>query len=120
MFCESSSSAIVEQTSGAAHCTAFYQTRGKAAASRGTLVERTVRDWVVSLQSGETIGPFKKAKARGAGSIASLSPVRPMRGSAMSKSVWKNKDGKTVRRNQIATQFAWQAIEMLESPAYRS
>ena len=59
-------------------------------------------------------------KARGAGSIASLSPVRPMRGSAMSKSVWKNKDGKTVRRNQIATQFAWQAIEMLESPAYRS
>jgi hypothetical protein len=33
-------------------------------------------------------------------------------------SKWKNKDGKTVRRNQIATQFAWQSIEMLESPAY--
>jgi hypothetical protein len=35
-------------------------------------------------------------------------------------SKWKNKDGKTVRRNQIATQFAWQSIEMLESPAYRA
>jgi hypothetical protein len=35
-------------------------------------------------------------------------------------SVWKNnKDGKTVRRNKIATQFAWQAIEMLEAPAFR-
>jgi hypothetical protein len=34
-------------------------------------------------------------------------------------SKWKNKDGKTVRRNQIATQFAWQAIDMLESPAFR-
>jgi hypothetical protein len=33
---------------------------------------------------------------------------------------WKNKDGKTVRRNQIATQFAWQSIQMLESPAYRA
>ena len=30
-------------------------------------------------------------------------------------SKWKNKDGKTVRRNQIATQFAWQSIEMLRS-----
>ena len=29
-------------------------------------------------------------------------------------SKWKNKDGKTVRRNQIPTQFAWQSIEMLE------
>ena len=35
-------------------------------------------------------------------------------------SKWKNKDGKTVRRNQIATQFAWQSIEMLELPAYRA
>ena len=35
-------------------------------------------------------------------------------------SKWKNKDGKTVRRNQIPTQFAWQSIEMLESPAYRA
>jgi hypothetical protein len=34
--------------------------------------------------------------------------------------VWRNKDGKTVRRNRIATQFAWQSIEMLESPAYRA
>jgi hypothetical protein len=34
-------------------------------------------------------------------------------------SKWKNKDGKTVHRNQIATQFAWQAIDMLEGPAFR-
>jgi hypothetical protein len=33
---------------------------------------------------------------------------------------WKNKDGKTVRRNQIASQFAWLSIEALESPAYRA
>jgi len=32
----------------------------------------------------------------------------------------EKQDGKTVRRNQIATQFAWQSIEMLESPAYRA
>jgi hypothetical protein len=34
-------------------------------------------------------------------------------------SMWKNKDGRTIRRNKIASQFAWQAIEMLESPSYR-
>jgi hypothetical protein len=35
--------------------------------------------------------------------------------------VWRNTpDGKTVRRNKIAEQFAWQAISMLESPAYRA
>jgi hypothetical protein len=34
-------------------------------------------------------------------------------------SVWKNKDGRIIRRNKIAGQFAWQAIEMLESPAHR-
>jgi hypothetical protein len=34
-------------------------------------------------------------------------------------SVWKNKDGKTVRRNKIAGQWTWQGIDMLESPAYR-
>jgi hypothetical protein len=35
-------------------------------------------------------------------------------------SAWKNTpEGKTVRRNKIAEQFAWQAISMLESPAYR-
>ena len=33
---------------------------------------------------------------------------------------WKNKDGKTVRRNQIASQFAWLSIEAMESPAYRA
>jgi hypothetical protein len=40
----------------------------------------------------------------------------------MSKnSVWKNTvEGKTIRRNKIAEQFAWQAISMLESPAYRA
>jgi hypothetical protein len=38
----------------------------------------------------------------------------------MLMSVWKNRpDGRTVRRNKIATQFAWQSIEMLESPAHR-
>ena len=35
-------------------------------------------------------------------------------------SKWKNKDGKTVRRNQIASQFAWLSIEALKSPAYRA
>jgi hypothetical protein len=35
-------------------------------------------------------------------------------------SKWKNKDGKTVRRNQIASQFAWLSIGALESPAYRA
>jgi hypothetical protein len=34
-------------------------------------------------------------------------------------SVWKNKNGKTVRRNPIATQFMWLSIEALRSPAYR-
>jgi hypothetical protein len=35
--------------------------------------------------------------------------------------VWKNTpEGKTVRRNKITEQFAWQAISMLESPAYRA
>jgi hypothetical protein len=34
-------------------------------------------------------------------------------------SKWKNKDGKTVRCNQIAEQFTWQPISMLESPAHR-
>lgn len=35
-------------------------------------------------------------------------------------SVWKNRpDGKTVRRNKIAAQFAWLAIDALNSPAYR-
>jgi hypothetical protein len=34
--------------------------------------------------------------------------------------VWKNKDGKTVRRNKINGQFAYQLIEMLESPAWRA
>ena len=38
----------------------------------------------------------------------------------MSKgSVWKNKDGKTVRRNKIEGQWAWLPREALESPAYR-
>jgi hypothetical protein len=35
-------------------------------------------------------------------------------------SVWKNKDGKTIRRNKIASQFAWLSREALESPAYRA
>jgi hypothetical protein len=36
-------------------------------------------------------------------------------------SVWKNTpEGKTIRRNKIAEQFAWQPISMLESPAYRA
>lgn len=36
-------------------------------------------------------------------------------------SVWKNgPDGRTRRRNKIATQFAWQSIDALESPAYRA
>jgi hypothetical protein len=36
-------------------------------------------------------------------------------------SVWKNSpEGKTVRRNKIATQFAWQSIDMLASPSYRA
>jgi hypothetical protein len=33
-------------------------------------------------------------------------------------SVWKHKDGKTVRRDQITGPFTWYSIEMLESPAY--
>ena len=32
--------------------------------------------------------------------------------------VWKNENGKTVRRNKISGQFAYQLIEMLESPAW--
>jgi hypothetical protein len=36
------------------------------------------------------------------------------------RSVWKRRpDGKTVRRNKISGQFAYQLIEMLESPAWR-
>jgi hypothetical protein len=36
-------------------------------------------------------------------------------------SVWKNgADGRTRRRNKIAGQFAWQSIDALESPAYRT
>ena len=36
------------------------------------------------------------------------------------RSAWKLRpDGKTVRRNKISGQFAWQLIEMLESPAWR-
>jgi hypothetical protein len=34
-------------------------------------------------------------------------------------SKWKNKDGKTVRRNKIDGPFAWKYIEALISPAYR-
>jgi hypothetical protein len=34
-------------------------------------------------------------------------------------SVWKNKNGKTVRRNPIASQFMWLSIEALRSAAYR-
>jgi hypothetical protein len=38
-----------------------------------------------------------------------------------SMGVWKNTpEGKTVRRNKIAEQFAWHGISMLESPAYRA
>lgn len=36
------------------------------------------------------------------------------------RSVWRlRSDGKTVRRNKIGEQFAWQSIKMLESPAWR-
>jgi hypothetical protein len=36
-------------------------------------------------------------------------------------SVYKNgPDGRTRRRNKIATQFAWQSIDALDSPAYRA
>lgn len=36
------------------------------------------------------------------------------------RGVWKLRpDGKTVRRNKISGQFAWQLVEMLESPAWR-
>ena len=36
--------------------------------------------------------------------------------------VWKNKDGKTVRRETIpkGSQWTWWTIEMMGSPAYRA
>lgn len=38
----------------------------------------------------------------------------------MKRTVWKNgPDGKTIRRNKISGQFAYQLIEMLELPAWR-
>jgi hypothetical protein len=47
-------------------------------------------------------------------------PGKGWRGMSWKRSVWKLRpDGKTVRRNKIGEQFAWQSIKMLESPAWR-
>ena len=65
------------------------------------------KTWPVDIDKAATVPPNRARRW-----------PRPKKARPMSK--WKNKDGRTVRQNQISTQFAWQSIEMLESPAYRA
>jgi hypothetical protein len=88
----------------------------------GRLLGPNTRVWtedeIIAWLDSRPVDPSDIAIARGRACQATrrekLAKLRKVGAQVAKGSVWKNTpDGKTIRRNKIAEQFAWQAISML-------